>query len=595
MTLTIDQLVEKRHISWYQTRDIIRDSEICTAIADTILETKALREQILKKPYLLIEACFTVVDKNKCCVPFILNEVQRDFISQLEKHGTEKPYFILKGRQQGFTTLITAIQLAYAITTRNFSGFTLADREDNAKAIFIDKAKQMYSSLPERLKPTEKLNSASELFFERLNSSWRVATASSNIGRSRTLSFIHYSEVAFYKCPLSDLQKSIQEAATANALCVYETTANGFNEAKSLWDSGACVNLFYPWWKTAEYEDRSLEFLKKPTQWLKERLDSLKEIGLHEYQLAWYARKYFMYIDKSTIKQEYPCTAEEAFLSSGECLFDKEAISNYLSSFNVPKIRGVFTYDTKHEPIKDDFGNLMGFQKVITNIKFLEKEDGYISIVAPPYHAKSGQGEEKKPYVIGADTAGIGKDFFAAKVLDNTTGICVATLRKRKMDEDVFAKQLYCLGRYYNDALIAVETNYSRHPVRVLRKLGYPNIYLSKGKTNTQDRYDSYYGFLTTAVSRPIILANLVEVMRENIRLETDRVTLFEMLHFVRHSTGKYSACEGSHDDLIMASAIAHFVRSDFSQKIESFDTESSFLTNSFTFELPEQKDFMEW
>ena len=62
----------------------------------------------------------------------------------------------------------------------------------------------------------------------------------------------------------------------------------------------------------------------------------------------------------------------------------------------------------------------------------------------------------KCPYVIGGDTAGKGADYFAAKVIDNINGRTVATLHKQRMDEDVYAEQLYCLGKYYNDALIGV-------------------------------------------------------------------------------------------------------------------------------------------
>ena len=198
--LTITDLINKRKTLWQKHGDICLDKELVEAIADKILDTEEIRNEVRKNPFLLIEACFTIVDKKRSSVPFFFNAVQRDFVEKLSTLGRKKPFFILKGRQQGFTTLISALMLSSAITQRNFSGFTLADRDDNTKAIFVDKAKFMYGALPERLKPTEKFNSVNELYFERLNSSWRIASASSNVGRSRTLSFIHYSEVAFFKC-----------------------------------------------------------------------------------------------------------------------------------------------------------------------------------------------------------------------------------------------------------------------------------------------------------------------------------------------------------------------------------------------------------
>lgn len=589
--ISISAMVKKRRELWERDKDIYSDQRLTCAIADKILDTESLREEVIKSPELLIEACFSIVDKRRETVPFFLNDVQRDFLSKLQTQGSSKPYFILKGRQQGFTSLITALMLAHAVVRRNFSGFTLADRDDNTKAIFIDKAKSMYNSLPKRLRPTEKFNSVNELYFDKLNSSWRIASASSNVGRSRTLSFIHYSEAAFFKCPIKDLQKSIGEAATSDAICVFETTANGFNEAKELWDSGACHNLFYEWYKTKEYVSNEYEYLKSGDTWLNNRLRMLKSKGLTKEQLTWYAKKYHSYIDKSSIRQEYPCTPEESFVSSGDCIFDKEGISNYLSSFNVKSRRGYFTYKIKPMPVFLPSGELASYKTTLTDIKFEESENGYISIVDEP---NEGAGSTVKPYVIGADTAGTGQDYFSAKVIDNTTSRCVATLHIKNIDEDLFAHQLYCLGKHYNTALIGVETNYSRHPVRVLRSLGYENLYAHSKKADTHGELEAY-GFVTSAVTRPIIISNLVSIMRENIYLETDRQTLYEMTTFIKRSDGKSAAADGSHDDLVMASAIAHFISLDYEHKPKSIDTSSAFLSQNFS-PLPLQaENYMEW
>ena len=574
--------------------DIEYDRILVAAIVDKILDSEILRNEILSKPYLLIECCFTIVDKNKRTVPFFLNDVQRDFISKIEEYGTSKPFFVLKGRQQGFTTVITAIQLSYAIVRKNFSGFTLADRDDNTKAIFIDKAKLIYSNLPDRLKPTERFNSVNELYFDKLNSSWRIASATSNVGRSRTLSFIHYSEVAFFHCALADLQKSIQEAAIKDAICIYETTANGFNEAKSLWDSKSCVNLFYEWWKTPEYVSEEYEFLENTDTWLTKRLKSLEKIGLSREQRTWYAKKYSSYIDKSSIKQEYPCSPEEAFVSSGNCIFNKDEISEYLSVFDVKSRIGVFEYDKIAHPVISPDKKLLGCTYSIENIRFIDTPSGFISIVDMPYKEIKGTQALKKPYVIGADTAGSGIDYFTAKVIDNTNGKCVATLRKQHIDEDLFAEQLFCLGKFYGDALIGVETNYSIHPVRHLLSLGYENLYMSKSMSTYGDKAEKHYGFLTTAVSRPIIISNLVSVMRENIYLETDRQTLNEMTTFIKRNDGKSGACDGAHDDLVISSAIARYISIDYEHNIMIIDTSKDILEKEFSFSIPENS-FMEW
>lgn len=590
---TISRLVKKRRALWEKHRDINLDRELCEAIADKILDTKELRDLVKKSPELLIEACFVITDKSGNTVPFFFNEVQSDFIHQIQTQGRQKPYFILKGRQQGFTTLVTAIMLSYCIVRRNFSGFIVADRGDNTKSIFNDKAKSMYNSLPTRLQPTEKFNSSRELYFDKLNSSLRVATASSNIGRSRTLSFIHYSEVAFYKCPLADLQKSIAEAATKDALCIYETTANGFNEARTLWESGACINLFYEWYKSKEYTSNDYEALNTSDTWLKSRLLALEKRGLDKGQLAWYAKKYHSYIDKSAIRQEYPISPEEAFVTSGECVFDTERISNYLAGYDIRSKRGYFTYKLTPQPIFSAGGELVSYKNVITNISFVESKTGYISIVEEPFARKQGCITFLRPYVIGADTAGSGEDYFTAKVLDNTSGKCVATLHIKNIDEDLFAHQLYCLGTYYHTALIGVEINYSAHPVRVLCDLGYKNLYARRqgGGSGTQEAY----GFLTTALTRPLIISNLVSLMREKIELETDRQTLLEMTTFVKKPNGRPSALEGSHDDLVMASAIAHYIAEGYTHKEIVSDNSSEFLNSNFSQPYLQKETYMEW
>lgn len=595
-TVTIKQMVQKRKALWEETKSIDRDRALCDVIAKRILDTKELLKEIIENPHKIIECCFTVVDKKRRTVPFFFNEVQRDFVEKLETLGRQKPFFILKGRQQGFTTLITAIQLANAIVKKNFSGFTIADRDDNTRAIFNDKAKAMYSDLPEILKPREKYNSTNELFFDKLGSSWRVASASPNIGRSRTLSFIHFSEIAFFKCTIADLQKSIVEAATEDAYCIYETTANGFNDAKSLWDTGFCHNLFYEWWKTKEYVSRDYSYLDSPDKWLADRLEVLSSKGLTREQLAWYAKKYASYIDKSSIKQEYPCSPEEAFIVSGDCVFDKESIANYLSSFDIKSTRGSFKYEKRLLPVEDGHGNMCSYEKEIVNVEFVPDPCGFISIVEKPVCYTEGNKLYQAPYVIGADTAGEGEDYFTAKVIDNTTGKCVATLRKQRMDEDLFAEQLYCLGKYYNYAFIGVEINYSRYPVNHLHKLGYENLFSEdlsiKNPTSSLERR---FGFSTSVNSRPIIISHLIAVMRENLYLETDRETLMELSTFVRHRGGKCAAAIGSHDDLVMASAIAHYLRRFQTFEMIITDTGSDILSNSFACSKNENIQFMEW
>ncbi len=597
--ITCNDIIAKRKSIWAERNDYEYDQQLVEASVRKILETPSLVDEVQSKPYLLIEIAFYIVDKKKKTVPFFFNDVQRDFLSKYEELGTNKPYYVLKGRQQGFTSLITAMQLAFAITRKNFSGFTLADRADNTIAIFNDKARVVYDRLPELLKPTEKFNSTKELFFDKLNSSWRIATASAQVGRSRTLNFVHFSEIAFYECSLSDMQKGIGEAITEDAFRIYETTAHGFNEAKDLWDSETCYNLFYEWWRTSEYRSNEYQYLDTNDPWLLTRIDVLKEKGLDKEQITWYCKKYDSYLDKNTIKQEYPITPIEAFISSGDCVFDKELLNNQIAKVcNLQAIKkGYFKYDKVGTPITNSKGNIEDMEWKIDNIEFIESLDGYIAIHEEPQFKFNDDGYKiaKKPYVIGGDTAGSGKDYFTAKVIDNISNKSVATFRKQKIDEDLYAEQIICLGRYYNEALIGIETNYSRHPTRVIqRKYNYPNMYMRERIDKVADVVDKVYGFDTTSKTKPIIIGELVELYRNDPTIECDLDTLKEMTTFVKKDNGKLEAIDGSHDDLVMASAIGHFISSQQSKKwIDIVADEDDVIGENFN--IDNNEEFMNW
>ena len=266
--MKIADIIERRKAIWKERHDIEYDRRFQEAAVKKILSSDEMKRELYERPYLLIECVFEIVNKDRGSEPFFFNEVQADFIRKFEENGTARPYLILKGRQQGFTSLITAMQFSFSIVRKNFSGFTLAHRRDSVGTIFNDKARSLLLRIPERLRPTQKYNSKNELFFSVLNSSWRVAVASSQVGRGSTFNFVHFSEAAFYECPLSDVQAGIGEAIAEGGIQIYETTANGFNEFEALWRSGSCCNIFYEWWRTAEYRSCEYQYLEKTDSWL---------------------------------------------------------------------------------------------------------------------------------------------------------------------------------------------------------------------------------------------------------------------------------------------------------------------------------------
>ena len=559
MAYTADYLIQKRKDKWNELHSIDYDKQFRDAVADELINNPALLAEVKRYPEKLIELVFIVVDKNQKTMPFFLNDVQHEFIDTLNKAIedyeagliTDISLLVLKGRQQGFTTLVTAYQLSCSLLNRNFQGFTLADKSDNSEAIFQNKAKFPYSQLPDCLKPTEKFNNRKQLLFEKINSSWAVDTATKDVGRSRTVNFFHGSECAFWKDGIAPIQGALGEAFTKNCIKIYESTANGYNDYQKMWDSGVHINCFYEWWKTKEYrisfrnDELMQDFLHEINTkkgWIWDRLKWLiNEKGLDAEQLYWYWNKYEKYLDKDLIKQEYPCTPQEAFLLSGKNVFDTQIILNRLSRLQKPLKTGYFVYD--YDGLR------------ITNIRWVNDKDGYIKLYTLPNQLNF------TGFALGGDTAGEGSDWFVGDVVDAKTGRQVAKLR-HQFDADQYTRQMYCLGKYYRDALIGIEANFDSYPIRELQRLGYPNQYARLAQDTYTGKTEKRFGFKTTSLTRPTIISQLVELVREHCDTICDKETLEELLTIVRNEKGRIEAPEGGHDDQMMSLAIAHEIKS---------------------------------
>ena len=249
----------------------------------------------------------------------------------------------------------------------------------------------------------------------------------------------------------------------------------------------------------------------------------------------------------------------------GTTVFDARAIQNRLDNLNKPIRTGFFTYD--YDGLK------------ITNIKFINDSNGYINIYQVP------DVPAITNYCIGGDTAGEGSDFFTAHVLDARTGVQVACM-KLQCDPDIYTKQMYCLGMYYKQALISIEANFDSYPILELQRLGYSKQYARTDLDSYTGKTKKSFGFRTTSLTRPTIISNLIQVVREHTNTINDRDTLEELLTIIRNEKGRIEAPEGGHDDQMMGLAIAHEARNQV-----SFDMDSIKIYPHFNFTVEESHE----
>ena len=275
--------------------------------------------------------------------------------------------------------------------------------------------------------------------------------------------------------------------------------------------------------------------------WIWDRLRWLRDDKhLDAEQLYWYWNKYDKYLNKDLIKQEYPCTPQEAFLLSGKNVFDTAIILSRLEKLPRAIKTGYFRYSYD------------GIQ--INNIQWVNDPDGYIKLYQMP------NTPEVTQYCIGGDTAGEGSDYFTGHVLNAKTGEQVAVLR-HQFDADQYTRQMFCLGAYYKNALIGIEANFDSYPIMELQRLGYPRQYTREVQDTYTGKTEKRFGFKTTSLTRPTIISKLIEIVREHCETICDRTTLEELLTIVRNEKGRIEAPQGGHDDMMMGLAIAHHIR----------------------------------
>lgn len=495
-----------------------------------------------------------------------LNQPQQmlyDVLRKQAEEGKPKRVIILKARQQGMTTITAGLIFEDTATKPNISSAIVAHDAESTNKIF-GMYKKFYDNLVPELQPSVKYSNAKELVFGELNSSIRCMTAGSDgIGRGSTITNLHISEYAFWGGNKVDVMTGLLQAVpnNENTTVIIESTANGYDDFKSRWD--AAVNgesdfypLFIAWYQLDEYRMPYTNF--ELTQEEKELKD---KFNLDNEQITW--RRWCIANncggDIDVFRQEYPSTPEEAFISTGESYFNKELVVNQIERVRrlKPLKVGFFTYKKKiHE----------NGEKDLTETRFIEDTQGFIRIYKQP--------EENVPYVIGADTAGEGSDKYTAQVINNITGEQVAVLEKQKIDEDEFAEQIVSLARHYNNALLSVEVNFNGYVSKMIELMNYDKQYIRESYDNSMElKYQKKYGFKTTSITRPQILAELKTIFRENPSLIVDHNTLQEMLVFIVNDKGRAEAMIGKHDDLVMALAIAYGTRYQQETKVKQDDT----------------------
>lgn len=472
------------------------------------------------------------------------NAIQCDLRDALQKW---KALLILKARQEGVSTFCLLYHLDRTLFTQNYTAVVLAHRRDSLKKLFRI-IKIAYETCPECItlsdgriwtKPKAKYDNVNELYFEESDSRIYVALEV----RSDTIHSLHISEWAHIKDADERLTATLA-AVVDGGYITGETTANGmgghFYEAWNAAVSGNSIflPLFFGYQQHRDYcDDIDDEVAFKKTLSAEEKkLLTVPHMTLGN--IAWRRRQLRDPSKRRKFKQEFPCTPEEAFLTTGRSPFDREKIKDWV-------IR---------KPIQITMeGRLKYWVKPINNRRYIIALD-----------CASGAGTEQ----LSTQGPEGGTDYTSIGVWDCTTLQKVCAFRG-KWPYAKIHQIAYKLGIQYNTAYIAIEA--TDHGLTVINNLvehvriegpAYPQsmIHTTESLDHKSKKLQTKWGFYTTLKTKPLIIDHLAELIEEEEITIYDRVAQQEFLRFIIDDSGKYCAMEGYKDDTVMESAIALYL-----------------------------------
>lgn len=442
-----------------------------------------------------------IVDKNNQVISLKLNPAQKKIFETLQ----ENPHLaILKARQLGSTTFIAAFFFWKTLFTPNEKTAVIAHTREAAENIFRI-YQTYYEFLPKFFKFGTKTQSVRELAFSH-KGSIRVSSANSQSFRGSTFTNIHASEFAFWD-NVGDTISSVFQAATGNSFIVMETTANSLNDAYQFWiDNNGFEKLFISWKEGVDYRGN-----KAPKDLTDEEAKYIKDNDLQPDEAFWFVETLRGKCGNNlnTFNQEYPITADVAFITSGS------------KFFNIT------------------FG-VSGWEQT-----------GYVEFFPP---------KDYRGYLMGVDTASGSPngDYSAFVIIDATNkgNINVVASYYDKVPVKTFIDEIDAAIQRYNPLVVCESNSYGLAVVDELVMKGrqlFRRIHYDKA----EDRYTEKFGFNTSRSSRPILLSRLYEFVSKRWITINDVRIKFEMNNFIYNDRGRPEAASGQHDDLVMSLGLA--------------------------------------
>ena len=547
--------------------------------------------------------CIRIKAKTGGRVRFKLNYAQVKVLEkceELRKAGKPIDIIICKARQWGGSTFSIFYQMWLALKWKESHSFVVAAQNKTvAKSIvrMLTQAIKTYPAWDLGLPEEEKLTLANvdDTCYElRDSNKQRVRDHDIYVGtikepdgiRGFATSGAHYSEVGVWDdtperrpgdlirsiaggIPVMPYTMQVMESTPKGAGNFFHETWRNAKEGHSNFNA-----LFIPWYYIP-HDTLPIDDYEEFVEWLYEgRNDEhpqgkWKDSGKHYWWLwtigaslegiNWYRYKRLSYNDYALMASEAPSDDIE--------VFDFREVDAMRRTCKEPIAEGVFASDAGKGA------------DVLKNIRFIKKRQGDLKIWEFP----DKDAHMSNRYLTVVDVGGRSKkaDWSVIRVFDRfmmTLGgkpELVAQMRYHT-DHDLLAWDAIRLAEYYNHSLLVIESNTLETKDKerdvdgnmieyILDTISdiYTNLYARKQSAeDIKEGKPKKWGFHTNSSTKPGLINNLQECIRDQLYVERWNPCLDEMAMYQKNDKGQYSAPagEGNHDDMLMATAIGLWI-----------------------------------
>ena len=536
--------------------------------------------------------CAWITDKeSEKIIPFILNRAQRRVLLKLEKlrqNGVPIRLIILKARQWGGSTMVQIYIAWIQLMHKENWHSTIVAHVESASA----NVRGMYSRLL-RSYPLENLNYSPyeggkfKIIKERGCIHSIGSYENPDALRSNDIRCAHLTELGMWKTTSikspEDVIASISSAIPniSSTMMVLESTAKGVGDYfYRAWkkyedkDSSSMDGVFVAWFENPfnlmpfNNQDEKVKLAESLSEYEIEMLDmgaTLEGIKWYRFELSGYSG------DTDKMKQEAPCTPQEAFQSTGRPAFKHTYIKNIEKGIKEPAFIGEIEADAQTGP------------NALENVELVKKEKGRLKVWNMPNDPPIDEGYVFRGtrYVITMDIGGVskGSDFSSVSVLDRYWLAAAPGDGKVEkvaqwhghLDPDLMAWVSAMIATFYDDGVLVIENNtydsrYQKtdgeHSYTVLDEISgfYSNLYSSTPLDLIKQGIPKKYGFRTDRNTKPMVVDFYRQMLRDRGFVERNIDALQEAKNYEITEDGKFSAVPGNHDDILMSDMIGLWV-----------------------------------